>query len=881
MPISLADLLAAGGQLHGPARAGTFADWSYDSRLTAPGECFVALRTPRADGHDFAPAALAAGAAGLLCRWPPADPGAATVVLADDPQALILRWAAARLAAVAPRTVVVTGSVGKTTTRRAVAAVLAAAGPTFQSRRSFNSLLGLPLAIARLADGDRFAVLEFGSDRRGEIAALAGHFPPEVGVITAVGEAHLPTLGDLDAVAAEKGALLEALPPGGRAVLNADDPLVAALAGRSPAPVLTYGLGPAAELRGEILELSLAGVRLRLRHAGRAVEAFVPLLGAPGAYAALAACAVGIACGLDLAACAAALAGVEPPAGRLRPLPAQNGAALLDDTFSAAPPAVRAALAALAALPARRRIAVLGAPAPLPRELELPVARELGALAAASADALVLKGDWGVEAARAARAARPGLPVAVVDTAEAARAALPADLGPGDLVLVKGDAAARMERVVALLLDLGGERPEAESGPAPAEPAEAAPRSGETSSGPPRPPGLRGRAPADLLVRQEPAWRSVRVGAPDRPTWLRIDLDAIVANVRRLRELAGVPLITVLKADGYGHGAVRVARAALGAGAAALAVATIGEGRALRESGVGAPVLVLGYTPPWQAAEAARLDLDCTIFDDDAARAMAEAARSLGRQARVHVKVDTGMARLGLRPDEAGPFLARLRGLAGLDVAGIYTHFAGADLPDLASAEAQLARFLALLDGLAAAGLRPPLAHAANSAAALRLPAARLDMVRPGIACYGLAPGPAAPLPPGFRPALSFHSEVAQVKAHPAGTPISYGAAFITARPSRIATIPAGYADGVRRSPPWRELLVRGRRAPVVGRIAMDYVMVDVTNIPEVKRGDAVVLIGAQGAERIAADEVAGWLGTISYEVLTGILPRVPREVEL
>ncbi|NTU81240.1 MAG: alanine racemase, partial [Chloroflexales bacterium] len=432
------------------------------------------------------------------------------------------------------------------------------------------------------------------------------------------------------------------------------------------------------------------------------------------------------------------------------------------------------------------------------------------------------------------------------------------DLGPGDLVLIKGGAEARMERVAAGLVDLTA----AETGE-----RQAAASHAQRST------------VARLLVRQEPAWRSARIGAPDRPTWLRVDLDAIAENVRRLLAIAGVPLMAVLKGDGYGHGAVRAGRAALGAGAAALAVATLGEGRELRGQAITAPVLILGYTPPWQAEEAARLDLDCTLFDDDAAMALSQAAVALGRRARAHVKVDTGMARLGLRPDEAGPVLARLRQLPGLEVAGIYTHFASADAADLRVAEAQMARFTRLLRELEGAGLRPPLAHAANSAAALRLPAARLDMVRAGIACYGLAPSSDAPLPAGFRPALSFHSEVAQVKEHGPGAPISYGGTFVTGQPARIATIPVGYADGLRRSPPWREVLVRGRRAPIVGRICMDYAMVDVSAIAGVRRGDGVVLIGAQGGEAIGADEVAAWLGTISYEVLTGILPRVPREV--
>lgn len=837
--IALDELLAAGGRLHTAPRATTFADWSYDSRLTTPGACFIALRTARADGHDYIPAALAAGATGVLCRWPPADPGPATVVLSDDPQALLQRWAAARLAAVAPRVIGVTGSVGKTTTRRAIAAVLAVLAPTFQTRRSFNSLLGLPIALARLEARHRFAVLEYGSDRPGEIARLAALFPPRIAVVTAVGETHLRGLGNLDGVVAEKGALVAALPPGGVAVLNGDDPRVRALARDAPRAFF-YGLTPGLDLWAEAPCYALDGTRLRLRRGAETIEARVPLLGEPAVYAALAAVAVGLVCGMDLASCAAALARIDPPAGRLRPLPAASGATLLDDSFSATAPSVRAALRALAALPARRRIAILGALSDLPPAATIAVARELGALAARCADELILKGDWGVAAADAARAARPDLPISVVDTSIAAINALPANLGPGDLILVKGSAEARMERVVARLV--------------------------EPAAGP-------------LLVRQEPAWHSVRVGAPDRPTWLRIDLDAIAGNVRRLRALAGVPLMVVLKGDGYGHGAARAARAALGAGAAAVAVATLGEGRALRQTGIGAPILVLGYLPPWQAEEAVALGLECTLFDADAAEALHAAAVALGRPARVHVKVDTGMARLGLPPAETGPFLAWLRGLAGLEVTGIYTHFASADAPDLRPTEAQLAVFTSLLRELAAAGLRPPTAHAANSAALLRLPAARLDMARPGIACYGLAPGPAVFCPEGFRPALSFHSEVAQVRDHPPGTPISYGGAFVTARPSRIATIPVGYADGLRRTPPWREVLIRGRRAPIVGRICMDYAMVDVTDIPGVRRGDAVVLIGAQGAEAISAEEVAAWLGAITYEVVTGILPRVPREV--
>jgi alanine racemase len=876
--IALAELLAAGGRLHGAPRATAFADISYDSRLTRPGELFLALRTPRADGHDFIAAALAAGAAGVICARPPAGTIDATVIVAEDPAELIGRWAARRLAAVAPLVIGVTGSVGKTSTVRAIAAQLGQHGPVFRSRQSFNSLLGLPIALARLRDQDRYAVLELGADRFGEIARLAALFPPRVAVVTNVGAAHLDTFGTPDAVAREKGALVAALPPDGWAVLNGDDPRVAALRDRTAARVLTFGVGQRCDLRASDIRYSLDGTRFRLHLTGavfdpqritktyrnipnmcapssdfvdrdrsgavrdEVLDVSIALLGEPAVTIGLAAIGAALACGLTPEQATRGLALVEPIAGRLRRLPARGGATLLDDSFSAALPSIEAALQTLRALPARRRIAVLGQPAAQGAGAEAAHA-EIGALAGHSADLLICKGDWGLAAIQAARRTRPGVDAAVVHTTAAALAALPSDLGPGDLLLVKGAAEARMERVAAGLLA------QPESAPA-------------------------------LLVRQESAWHSVRAGAPDRPTWLRIDLDAIGYNIRRLREIAGVPLMVTLKADAYGHGAQRVALAALANGAAALAVATLGEARALRQAGVAAPILVLGYTPPWQAREAIGLDVICTIFDLDSARALDEAAGVLERQAIVHIKVDTGMARLGLPPEQVGRFLSQLTALGGLRVEGLYTHFASADSADETFARTQLRRFERVLAEITAAGLRPPIVHAANSAALLRMPGARFDMARPGIACYGLRPSAETPLPPDFRPALSFHTEIAQVRSVPSGTPLSYGGAFVTQRPSQIATIPVGYADGLRRAPPWREVLVREQRAPIVGRICMDYALLDVSAIDRARRGDPVVLIGAQGDQAISADEVAEWLGTISYEVVATILPRVPREAE-
>ena len=300
----------------------------------------------------------------------------------------------------------------------------------------------------------------------------------------------------------------------------------------------------------------------------------------------------------------------------------------------------------------------------------------------------------------------------------------------------------------------------------------------------------------------------------------------------------------------------------------------------MRREGIPAPILSLGYTPAWQSRDAVLADVVTTLYSFETALALSQAATDLGRVARAHVKVDTGMGRLGLLPDEVVPFLRRVIALPSLEIDGLFTHLASADDADLTYTHQQLDAFGAVTESLRGEGLLPRRVHAANSAAILRLPASHYNMVRLGIAMYGLDPSPAAPCPAGFRPALSFKSEVAQVKDLPAGSAIGYGCTYRTPRPSRIAVIPVGYADGFRRGPRhWGYVLVRGEQAPIVGRVCMDQTMIDVTDIPGVRQGDTVVLIGTQGDRSITVEQVAERLGTINYEVVSEILARVPRLV--
>ena len=286
---------------------------------------------------------------------------------------------------------------------------------------------------------------------------------------------------------------------------------------------------------------------------------------------------------------------------------------------------------------------------------------------------------------------------------------------------------------------------------------------------------------------------------------------------------------------------------------------------------------MLGYTPAWQAREALLNDITVTLFSTDVARAFSKAAGELNRRARVHVKVDTGMGRLGLLPHEALSFLQEIADLPHLEIEGLFTHFSVADSdPDYT--RWQLARFSEVLEEVHHAGFTIRYIHAANSAALLTLPEARFNLVRAGIALYGLAPSPQTPLPEGFRPALAFKTQIAQVKTLPPGSYVSYGNTYQTRGYERIAVIPVGYADGFRRAPRhWGEVLVKGQRAPIVGRVCMDQTMINATHIPHVRQGDEVVLIGRQGEEEITVDEVAERLGTINYEVVSEILARVPR----
>jgi alanine racemase len=290
------------------------------------------------------------------------------------------------------------------------------------------------------------------------------------------------------------------------------------------------------------------------------------------------------------------------------------------------------------------------------------------------------------------------------------------------------------------------------------------------------------------------------------------------------------------------------------------------------------PKLVVGWTPGWLAKSAIQNDVTCMVCDLETAGEFARAAQAIGQPARVHVKVDTGMHRLGFMPDEAVEAIAKIVSMDGLVLEGIFTHFAKADEADPAYTYGQFERFKQILGEVEARGIHIPMKHCANSPTILRFPEMHLDMVRPGIILHGLDPSDDVPCPSDFKPVMTLKTMIAAVKVLPPGSPVSYGGTYVTHGHERIAVVPIGYADGFRRKPNnWGEVLVRGQRAPIVGRVCMDQCMIDVTHIPEARMGDEVVLIGAQGGDRIRAEDVALKLGTNNYETTSMVMARVPR----
>lgn len=361
-------------------------------------------------------------------------------------------------------------------------------------------------------------------------------------------------------------------------------------------------------------------------------------------------------------------------------------------------------------------------------------------------------------------------------------------------------------------------------------------------------------------------------------SWVEINVSAITGNTRRFKRLVprDTAVMPAVKADAYGHGAIQAARAALAGGATRLAVATCQEGQSLRESGIGVPIQILGASLPEEVDAAVKFNLTPSLHNIEIAELFAVAAHSRQRVVPIHVKIDTGMGRLGILPQNAAAAAREIASLPNLHLEGVFMHFA--DPGDIDYSKEQIRRFNSACENLRRAGVAHFLKHAASAAGAVLHPDAHFDIIRPGSGIYGylLPVGLAAGFP--LEPAMAWRSAVIQIKDYPAGQNLGYCHTFTTRRPTRVAVLPVGYADGYRREFSNRaQVLIRGRRAPVVGMVSMDYSMVDVTELEEFEVGTVATLLGPDRGDCIGAGELAEWGCTIPYCITTGIGPRVGR----
>ncbi len=358
-----------------------------------------------------------------------------------------------------------------------------------------------------------------------------------------------------------------------------------------------------------------------------------------------------------------------------------------------------------------------------------------------------------------------------------------------------------------------------------------------------------------------------------RPTWAEIDIDSLKYNFLQVKRIAGkdVGIISMVKADAYGHGALTVSRALIESGSDMLGVATVEEGLELRESGINPEIILLGGVQPDETESVVKNDLTPSLFSLSSAETLNKYAEKIGTKVKYHLKADTGMSRLGVGVEEICGFLNELSGFKNLEMEGVFTHFANADKDASDFTSKQISVFKAILSLINQASFYPKYVHLANSAGIQRFPESHMNLVRPGIMLYGSGRIGDHDL----KPVMRLKTRIIQIKNLPSGTPVSYGGSFVTRRPTIIATLPIGYADGYMRRLSNRALVsINGLTARVVGAVCMDLSMIDITGVPGVKVGDEVVLFGD---DRVSIEDVAGWAETISYEVLSITGKRVPR----
>lgn len=850
--INLYDILkAANGQLFGEPAANLFTDFSFDPQLAGEGQLFVALRSDRGDTHQYIPEAIRNGASGVLCVDPPTTEIEGTsVLMVRDTVSALMAWAKFTLTKLGAKVITVSGSSGKSATVDAITQVLQTRYDIHQGELYGDGRLNLAASLAKLKTQHDYVVLKLSTTFPGELQQMVEAVSPSLAIINQIDCVHPASFEDCQQYIEEHSALVEQLYEGSTLILNYDDDETREVAAhaRDGVRVKTFGIDRfGADALAFNVKLGVERIGFDLRYEGqRYVGRWSPILGKDHLYGLLAALMVADQCGIPLEDALRTITELQPLPGHMAPLMGKNSSRIIDDSYRASHDSTLAALEWLDEVKGegQRTFLVMGDMDDLGVNSQYGH-RVIGQKAAQVADVIITQGAQAAQVGRAAIdqgkiTTQIRATFSIRDTIAILESFNPTN---DDIILIKGGSNAHMEQVVrALLAD---------------------------------------DADISKLVRRkdEPIQPSRSQTQSLRPSYVEVDATAIANNIRLLNRLIGydVEMMATVKADAYGHGAALVARTALLNGAAYLAVASMAEAMDLRGAGIEAPILVLSYMPAETVRLAIQQHITATIYDLEQARMYDRAARYAAGELTYHVKVDTGMGRLGVFPDEVMQLFRYLQPMSNLRLEGIYTHFSSADDDPDYTAE-QVETFRNIVRPLRASGFNFRYVHAANSPGVLDDKDNHFNMVRPGLLLYGLIPSLSLTVPEGLQAALAWKTAVIQVKDFPPGHPVGYGRTYRTSGYERIAILPIGYADGFRRTPKtWQYVLIHGQRAPVVGRVSMEKAAVNVTDIPDVTAGDEVVLLGTQGDEQISAERIAEWLGTINYEVVTNILSRVPR----
>jgi len=809
-PHALAALV--GGTLRGSPAPEALRGVATDSRRVRPGEAFFALGGRHVDGHAFVPAAIEAGAAVAIVGRSWAGPAALPRIEVDAPLAALQRLAAWHRDRAVRTVVAITGSNGKTIVKDALTALLATRGRVAASPGSWNSQVGVPLAVLAAPMGTEIGIFEAGVSAPGEMDAIAAVLRPDFGILVNIGLAHIASFGGRERTAREKMRLFRDLPASSWLVAPAD-PVLA----DTPVPCRRVHPGAGAPRvveraptpDGTLLTVAFAAETVRFAVRTRAAPLIDDLV-----VAMTAATLLGVA-PLDIAA---ALNGYSFGPTRMETWRTPDGVTIVNDAASADPLSVQAALDTVAASPdARgRRIFVFGGM----RELGDRDAQEHALIGRMAAERgfthLVLLPHPSLRhTADAWRAARPNAPVLEVSGVPALREAVRDLAEPGDTLLVKG----------------------------------------------PRNEGL--------ATAAREIWESMS------PKRFLVDVGAIRENIARFRAVCGpsVAILAVLKAWAYGTELARVATALQESGVDWIGVSAADEGAFARRAGVHLPILVM-LMDIEEVDKAVRYHLTPVVYSMAFARALVDQLRAMNAACDVHLEIDTGMGRLGVAPDEALAAARLLRGSGVARLRGVMTHLSSADDPDADDhTRAQLARFDAAVAAIRAEGDEPLCIHASATSGAVRFPEARYGMVRLGLGLYGIHPSPAVGAAIELQVAVAFVSRLAQVANWPRGQRVGYNGTYvIEAESQRVGIVEAGYNDGV----PWRlsnrgHVLVGGKRAAILGRVSMDSMAIDLSEAPDASVGDEVLLFGAHDGQVLRPEDVAAAAGTIAYELLVKV----------